>query len=50
MKGFISNIHFVAQDDRTSGHTLPTLKCTLLEAIINDTVVLFGNKMANIIL
>jgi len=50
MKGFISNIHFATKDDRTSGPPLPTPKCTLLEAIISDTVVLFGNDMANVIL
>jgi hypothetical protein len=50
MKGFISNIHFAAQDDCTSGPPLPTPKRSLLEDIINDTVVLFGNKVANVIL
>jgi hypothetical protein len=50
MKIFISNIRFAGQGDRTPGPPLPTPKCTLLETIISDTVALFVNNMAKVIL
>jgi len=50
MKVLISNIHFSAQGDRTSGSPLPMPKCTLLETIISNTVVLFVNNVAIVIL
>jgi hypothetical protein len=39
MKFLISNIHFAAKGDRTSGPPPPTPKCTLLETIISDRIV-----------
>jgi hypothetical protein len=50
MKIFISNIHFAAKEDRTSGPPPPTPKCTLLETTISERiVVLFVNNMATVI-